>query len=638
MNQRLCVFALALVFTSLGCLSSQADFSGTPSDWHGFARYDFSVNERACIVVEPKQSAEGKPWIWRARFFGHEPQADIALLNQGFHVAYCDVAGLFGAPVAVAHWDAFYQVMTREHGFSQRPALEGMSRGGLIIYNWAIANPDKVACIYGDAPVCDFKSWPGGKGAGKGDSKSWIQCLSAYQLSEEEAIAFQGNPIDRLAPLAEAGVPILHVVGDADDVVPIAENSDIIEHRYKELGGSIQVIHKPGIGHHPHSLKDPGPIVAFVRKHTQPNVRRRASFDNSRIQFEKFKVGHVAFIGGSITEMDGYRPMVCEELQQRFPMTQFEFTAAGISSTCSTTGAFRLNHDVLSKGPADLVFVEFAVNDDQDASATRDECIRGLEGIIRQTRNHNPNADIVVTYFVNEGMLAKLQSGVTPLSIAAHENVAEHCHVSSIHLAKEVAERISDERLTWQVYGGVHPKPDGNRIASDMIASLLDDAWSKPLADNAMPSPHVIPERLLDDLSYTQGRFVALENAQRSDAWSIEIPEWKSISGSTRERFAKIPLLCSSTPGAELSLRFTGTAVGAFVVAGPDAGILEASVDGSEFHRVNLLHRFSNSLHYPRTVMLGTDLAPGEHTLTIRISADTTSDGHSARIVKFVAN
>ena len=31
----------------------------------------------------------------------------------------------------------------------------------------------------------------------------------------------------------------------------------------------------------------------------------------------------------------------------------------------STTGAFRLERDVLSAGPLDLLFVEFAVNDDQ---------------------------------------------------------------------------------------------------------------------------------------------------------------------------------------------------------------------------------------------------------------------------------
>ncbi|MHC4253055.1 MAG: SGNH/GDSL hydrolase family protein, partial [Planctomycetota bacterium] len=146
------------------------------------------------------------------------------------------------------------------------------------------------------------------------------------------------------------------------------------------------------------------------------NYHPRGRLDNSRIRFEREGKGHVAFIGGSITEMNGYRPMVAELLRKRFPKTDFIFTDAGISSTCSTTGAFRLEADVLSKGPVDLFFVEFAVNDDQDAGHARRECIRGMEGIVRRTRAHNPHADIVITHFVNPGMVKTIQAGKKVLS------------------------------------------------------------------------------------------------------------------------------------------------------------------------------------------------------------------------------
>src|SRR5438046_8945790 len=76
------------------------------------------------------------------------------------------------------------------------------------------------------------------------------------------------------------------------------------------------------------------------------NVRARGSLDNSRLKFQTQRKGSVAFIGGSITEMEGYRPMVCEGLKKRFPETALKFKAAGIASTCSTTGAFRLASDV----------------------------------------------------------------------------------------------------------------------------------------------------------------------------------------------------------------------------------------------------------------------------------------------------
>lgn len=367
------------------------------------------------------------------------------------------------------------------------------------------------------------------------------------------------------------------------------------------------------------------------------NVQLRGNFDNCRIQFERENKGHVAFIGGSITEMNGYRPMVCEMLKKRFPRTEFTFTDAGISSTCSTTGAFRLRSDVLSKGPVDLFFIEFAVNDDQDAGHARRECIRGMEGILRQALKHNPNMDIVITYFVNSPMLETLQAGKTPLTAGAHEEVAVRYGVSTINLAKEVAEQITAGKLTWKDFGGVHPAPRGNAICAGMIEQMLDGAWKTPLAADAKQAAHVVPEPL-DPLSYANGRFVDLKQAKLGTGWSIGVPEWKSLKGSTRDRFRQIPLLCADQPGAELKLEFSGTAVGAYVVAGPDAGIVVASIDDGPVTEVNLFHQYSAGLHYPRTVMFANDLKPGPHTLTLRIADKTKSAGHAVRIVQFVAN
>ena len=214
------------------------------------------------------------------------------------------------------------------------------------------------------------------------------------------------------------------------------------------------------------------------------NVILRGSYANSQLQFDQLKTGRVAFMGGSITQMNGYRPMVATWLQKRFPKTKFDFINAGISSTCSTTGAFRLPSEVLAKGKIDLFFIEFAVNDDQDASHASRECVRGMEGIIRQARKAQPNMDIVVTHFVNPGMLEQLREGKMPLSMAAHEKVLKAYNVSTIFLAREVADRIDAGKLTWVVFGGTHPKPAGNAIAADMIGHLLDRAWSKPVASS----------------------------------------------------------------------------------------------------------------------------------------------------------
>jgi lysophospholipase L1-like esterase/pimeloyl-ACP methyl ester carboxylesterase len=241
-------------------------FPGRRSSWNGFDRFDFEVDGKPVLVVTPRQSAPGRPWVWHGEFFGHKPAPDIALLGQGFHVVYLNVPDMLGGPEAVEHWNALYQELTTTYGFGKKAGLVGLSRGGLYCYNWAIANPDKVACLYGDAPVCDFKSWPGGRGKGKGSPRDWQLVLQQYQFkSESEALAYPGNPVDKLAPLAARRVPLLHVYGDADDVVPWEENTGLVAERYRALGGPIVLIPKPGGGHHPHGLEDSTPIVEFLR-------------------------------------------------------------------------------------------------------------------------------------------------------------------------------------------------------------------------------------------------------------------------------------------------------------------------------------------------------------------------------------
>ncbi len=370
------------------------------------------------------------------------------------------------------------------------------------------------------------------------------------------------------------------------------------------------------------------------------NVQYRGSLNNCRTEFEKQKKGHVAFIGGSITEMKGYRPMVCEILKRRFPDTQFTFTDAGISSTCSTTGAFRLEKDVLSKGPVDLFFIEFAVNDDQDAAHARRECIRGMEGMIRHCRKHNPNMDIVITHFCNPGMIETIQAGKTPLSSGSHEEVAGHYDISSINLAKEVAGQIKAGKLTWEKFGGTHPKPFGNTLCAGMIDRLMGTAWKEPLAKDAQKHPHPMPEKPLDENNYAQGRFIDPAKAKIKKGWVLHTPPWKDLPGNCRGRFAKCKLLCADEPGDELTLEFSGKAIGAYVLAGPDAGIVEAGIDGGPVKTVDLFHRFSRGLHYPRTVMFDADLKPGKHTLRLRMSdkKNPASRGHAMRILEFAVN
>ena len=253
-------------------------FPGPRSEYRGYERYDFEVDGCPAIVVAPKAPAPGKPWIWRAEFFDAFPETDLALLARGFYLAYISVGNTFGCPDALAHWDVFYRELTGKYGLAKKATLEGLSRGGLYVFNWAAANPDKVSCIYGDNAVCDFKSWPGGKGNSAGSPPDWQKLIQDYHFaSEEQALLYKKNPIDNLRPLAWAKIPLFLLCGGADQVVPYAENGAIVKERYEKLGGPVTVMIKEGMGHHPHGLTDPEPIVRFILEHTPGLVSGKKS-------------------------------------------------------------------------------------------------------------------------------------------------------------------------------------------------------------------------------------------------------------------------------------------------------------------------------------------------------------------------
>ncbi len=238
--------------------------SGSEDPFSRFEQDRFNFEGYPAVVVKPQVPATDNPWVWRARFWAHEPQVDLALLEQGFHLVFVDAPNLYGSPKAVALWNNFYVYLLENYALNAKCVLEGMSRGGLYVYNWASKNTDKVTCIYADAPVCDIKSWPGGMGRGEGSKPDWEKLLDAYGLDEEAAKGYEDIPLFNAYSVAQAKIPVIHVCGALDDVVPMEENTYPLMDLFEKHGSSIHLILKDSVGHHPHSLQDPTPIVSFI--------------------------------------------------------------------------------------------------------------------------------------------------------------------------------------------------------------------------------------------------------------------------------------------------------------------------------------------------------------------------------------
>jgi hypothetical protein len=270
LQKRLAV--LALVLGAAGFLpmvqgaESLVPFVGAKTAWHGFDRYDFVMDEtnlsirpiqaaedekdgikhtvdgqRRCIVVVPKAAAAGNPWSWRGCYWDHQPQSEVELLKRGFHIAYIESSVTLRPG---KQWNAWYSFLTEAHGLSSKPAFVGMSRGGEFALTWATANPDKVSCVYADNP-----------GA---------------------------NPqvFSRLGDLAGSDVPLLFVCGSIDPL--LGRNALAMENIYQQFGGRVSILIKEGAGHHPHSLREPKPIVDFITRSFQPARREPPAIVSGR--------------------------------------------------------------------------------------------------------------------------------------------------------------------------------------------------------------------------------------------------------------------------------------------------------------------------------------------------------------------
>ena len=241
--------------------------------WKGFDQFHFKHSGSDCYLIVPEKPLAGNPWIWRARFPSFHAEMDVALIKKGLHLAYFNVAGKFGCPETIDRAKSFYDYLIAERGLHNKAVMEGVSRGGLFVYNWTAKYPDTVACIYCDTPVCDFRSWPGGKGTGVGSEGAWKQCLSVYGLTDEESESFKGLPIRHAPIIAKAKIPVMHIVSENDRVVPPTENTFVLRDRLAKLGHKMEIILVPegtekSKGHH-FTHPQPEKVVAFILSHAK---------------------------------------------------------------------------------------------------------------------------------------------------------------------------------------------------------------------------------------------------------------------------------------------------------------------------------------------------------------------------------
>lgn len=355
--------------------------------------------------------------------------------------------------------------------------------------------------------------------------------------------------------------------------------------------------------------------------------RERGGLGNVLTKLKQSKEVRIAYLGGSITQAEGWRPKTLDWFRKTFPQAKVEQIHAAIGGTGSDLGVFRLRQDVLDHRP-DLLFVEFAVN---DAGAPAERIWRGMEGIVRQTWRTDPTIDICFIYTYENGFEVDLADGRCPPSVAAHEYVADHYGIPSINVALRVVQMAREGKLIFTPRAhtqvekeapagkekiifsndGVHPHDAGHQIFLEVIADAMTKMMQAPRA-----GPHKPGEPFMPD-NWEGARLLPMEPWMFSKGWR-KLPATGGLGGAFHGRMSEI--WEATKPGETISFKFRGTLVRLYDLVGPDGAQVVCIVDGKAHPPRPRFDQYC-SYHRIATLEIASGLKDEVHTVKIEIDA-----------------
>jgi hypothetical protein len=257
--------------------------------------------------------------------------------------------------------------------------------------------------------------------------------------------------------------------------------------------------------------------------------------------------GRIAYLGASVTaQRDGYRPRLHARLEARHGHAHQPVVAA--FGAIGSAGAVFLADDLVVSRAPDLCLVELTTTDVAGHSPLP-AVGPAIEGVLRKLA-----AVGCATCIVH---LHRADLEVSPASpvVRAYEQVAEHYGVPTLNLGWHVAREVRAGRLSLADHyrDQVHETAQGAAATAEWLGDAVGRLLDAPAEPPAFPAP-------LHPTHAQHTRIVAV------DPGTLE-------RGRFRFNYDFVRLV----PGQEVEARVEGTVVGALVVVGPRAGIVEVA-------------------------------------------------------------
>ena len=233
----------------------------------------------------------------------------------------------------------------------------------------------------------------------------------------------------------------------------------------------------------------------------------------------------IAYLGGSITEgavaspqkTNCYAYLSYTNFVEKFAANKdnVKYVNAGISGTPSMLGIERLNNDILSYSP-DIVFVEFAVNDDGRIDDLKDT----YESVVRKLLNSKSEPAVILVFTVGH-------TGGFWSAQDTQQQIGSHYNLGMISVRDAIQERISSGELSNSAYfhtDGIHPTNSGHKL----IASFIENYFEKASAKEADKS-YTVPADVKFAASYENIKNVELDETVVKNIGSFTkatLPVW----------------------------------------------------------------------------------------------------------------
>lgn len=341
-----------------------------------------------------------------------------------------------------------------------------------------------------------------------------------------------------------------------------------------------------------------------VIKHRAGLKRLKAAIEGGRAV--------IGFVGGSITDgrpRHNWPEPVSAWLVDRYPFARFVIENAAIGATGSDLAVLRAQRDLIDRG-CDIVFIEFAVNDNDTPTDRR---MRTREGLIRKLLEGG-GRDLVFVYTFCHDMYEAMMDGRMPASIAEFEQLADYYGAGSVWVGLHALRQVRRGLMRWEEWlpDGLHPTSRGSYAYAEAVIRYLEDELERQPGDAAWDAARAkaLAQPLHPD-HWGNAELLLLEAIRTRGPWTIR--RWLYHAWIDQ-------VLETAAVGAGFELDFEGRGVALAFDFGKTSAEFRWRIDGGEW-RAETRERpdWVGPDGWFRLSVLTESLPPGPHRLELEV-------------------